>query len=268
MDIKEYKELMMDYVTGKLNEEKRVEFEHFINTNPESLKEIDHLRSIWKTTDELDSPEPSIKMDEKFYSFLDSERATKRNPSIIKYVKSLLIFPDLNAISGKLTYGVIVLFIGMFLGNKIDSNIFNGIQNSENHNSEVEEVRSQLVLALLEQPSANKRLQAVDEANKLVEVEEIVINALFKTLNNDPNTNVRLATVESLSNYVNLPTVREGLVKSIIKQKSPLVQIALADLMVAIDEKKSIDSFKQLLNKKEVNETAKQKISQSIQYLL
>ena len=270
MDIKEYKELMMDYVAGKLNIEKKIEFEYFINAHSEYLKEIDDLKLVWESMDNTTSPEPRTEMDAQFYQFLKSETSieTTKRPSIVEHIISLFTNIVLNPNIRKLAYGIVILAIGVFIGNKLDSDTFKSVQNTEIQSAEIQKVRSQLVLALLEQPSANKRLQAVNEVNQLVEVEVIVINALFITLNNDVNTNVRLATVESLSNYVYLPSVREGLVQSIIKQNSPLVQIALADLMVGIDEKRSITPFRKLLKKEEINSAAKQKIEQSIQSLL
>ena len=130
--------------------------------------------------------------------------------------------------------------------------------------TEVEELRTQLVMSLLDQPSASKRLQAVNEVNKLTEVTERIISALLKTLNNDPNANVRLAALESLVQYVDLPEVREGLAMSITHQDSPLVQIALADLMVNLQEKGAIDAMKKLLKRPEIDKTVKQKIEESI----
>jgi hypothetical protein len=135
-------------------------------------------------------------------------------------------------------------------------------------NDETEEVRQKLVLTLLEQPSANQRLQGVSEANKFENADEIVIKALLQTLNSDSNVNVRLAAIESLTNYVDNPTVRQGLVQSIPNQESPLLQITLANLMVALQEKASIEPFKQLLQEKQLDTTVKKRIEKSIQSII
>jgi len=62
--------------------------------------------------------------------------------------------------------------------------------------------------------------------------------------------------------------VREGLVQSISMQDSPLLQSAIADVMVKLQEKKSIESFRQLLTKKDLNEMVRLKIEQSIHKLI
>ena len=133
---------------------------------------------------------------------------------------------------------------------------------------ETADVRQKLVLTLLEQPSANQRLQGVSEANKFEDADDIVIQALLQTLNKDANVNVRLAAIESLTNYVDNPVVRQGLVQAIPQQESPIIQITLANLMVALQEKASVEPFKQLLKEKQVDTTVKKRIEKSIQSII
>ena len=95
--------------------------------------------------------------------------------------------------------------------------------------------------------------------NKLSSVTKTITKALFSTLNSDTNVNVRLSAIEALANYTEISEVREGLIASIIHQKSPMVQIALADLMVKLQEKKAVKSFKKLIKEKDVNESANKK---------
>lgn len=62
--------------------------------------------------------------------------------------------------------------------------------------------------------------------------------------------------------------VREGLISSIAKQKSPLLQIALADVMVVLREKKSVKSFEKLIKEEGVNDSEKQRMQESIQRII
>ena len=166
-------------------------------------------------------------------------------------------------------YGILLLGVGLTIGYFMSlKNEGQVIENTIVSNQETEEVREKLVLTLLEQPSANKRLQGVNEVAKMDAATESVTNALFATLNNDSNVNVRLAAVESLSKYVNNPSVRMGLIKSIAEQDSPIVQIALADLMVALQEKESIKSMEQLLNKPDIDTTVSKKLKESINQII
>ncbi len=68
-----------------------------------------------------------------------------------------------------------------------------------------------------------------------------------------PNVNVRLTTLEALTHFARDPVVREGLIQSILQQESPLVQAALADVMLKLQEKRAIQPFKKLLQQKDLN---------------
>jgi hypothetical protein len=64
------------------------------------------------------------------------------------------------------------------------------------------------------------------------------------------------------------PIVREGLVQSIVRQDAPIVQVTLADLMVALQEKKSVEPFKTLIRTKELNTSVKKKLETSIESII
>jgi hypothetical protein len=64
------------------------------------------------------------------------------------------------------------------------------------------------------------------------------------------------------------PAVREGLVQSIVQQESPLVQSALADVMLKLQERRAVHSFKKLLLQKNLNNLVRSKIEQTITGLI
>ena len=124
------------------------------------------------------------------------------------------------------------------------------------------------MFALIDQPSAIDRIKAVNMTNNFASVNDKVVTAMLKTLNNDPNENVRLITVEALYEFADNPRVREGLILSIIKQNSPLVQLALADIMIALQEKKSVEHFENLLKKKDLNDSVRNRLQQTVKVLM
>ena len=124
-----------------------------------------------------------------------------------------------------------------------------------------------MMLSLLENPAASQRLRAVSYTEEISQVDGKVVEALLTTLNNDSNVNVRLVTLEALAKLADHSAVREGLVQSITRQESPLVQSALADVMVKLQEKRSIKPLRQLLRDDRLNYLVKSKIEQSIRDL-
>jgi hypothetical protein len=133
--------------------------------------------------------------------------------------------------------------------------------------TQVHETGEMMMLSLLQNPSASERMRGVSYTSDIKNVNPGMADALLATLNNDPNVNVRLTTLEALTHFANDPRVREGLVQSILEQDSPLVQSALADVMLKLQEKRAVKSFKKLLKQKDLNGMVKTKIEQTISRL-
>ncbi|MEO9513055.1 MAG: HEAT repeat domain-containing protein [Flavobacteriaceae bacterium] len=264
MDKEKFELQCIDYMTGAMSWEDSEEFKGFLDRNIEYQTQFDELVDTWKMITELEIPESSAKMDDTFFNMLNKEvqKTTKKGGW------SLFLEGLAGIFKPQLTYGVLLLGLGLVIGYYMNSSANTNTIEVTASNEETDNVRQKLILTLLEQPSANQRLQGVSEANKVGDVDEMVVKALLQTLNNDSNVNVRLAAIESLTNYVNDPLVRQGLVQSIPNQESPILQITLANLMVALQEKASIEPFKQLLKEKQLDTTVKKKIENSIESII
>ncbi len=269
MDSEKFEILAIEYLSKNLEAQEQADFEELLQDHPEYLQLFDGLEETWQGIDSVKIPFPSEEMDQRFYAMLHEE-TEKSEKSGSKSADGFWTFLE-SLWKPQLAYGTAILVLGLVLGyflrptsasEQTETTI---VSHSE---TETEGVRQQLVLTLLEQPSANKRLQGINEANKIEKTDEKVINALLQTLNNDSNVNVRLAAIESLTNYVNDPKVREGLVQSIVRQDAPIVQVTLANLMVALQEKKSIEPFKTLMRTKELNTSVKKKLETSIKSII
>jgi hypothetical protein len=130
--------------------------------------------------------------------------------------------------------------------------------------TQMHEMRELMMLSLLQNPSASERMRAVSYTSDIRHVNPKIAEALLTTLNNDPNVNVRLTTLEALTHFARDPIVREGLIESILQQDSPLVQAAMADVMLKLQEKRSIQPFKKLLQQKDLNGMVRSKIEETI----
>ncbi len=268
MKEEQFEELAIPYLRGELEGGEKRNFEAAIKENANWAKELESLSETWQLFLATTIPDTSHEMDNRFFEFLDSEvqksQKTKSNwASELLGSLGWLLKPQL-------AYGIVLLGIGLLGGYLLNTNgqkqIFeNPVVTNQN---EAEELREKYVLTLLEQPSANKRLQGVNEVIKMDEATESITKALFATLNNDSNVNVRLAAVESLSRYVDNPEVRMGLITSITRQTSPIVQIALADLMVALEEKEAVKSMEELLEKPDIDTTVSKKLKESINQII
>jgi HEAT repeats len=269
-----WEEKMMDYLQGNLSAVEEAEFKQYLQTNPQAQQEINELQKIYRVLPQIGAPEPSEQLNVKFWTMLNDEKnKVLTTRSWQEKIGDFWAAIGQSKWTNRLAYTILLLVLGFGggywfnqKGNQVVAN-----QQEEKMNqlvSQMNEMKEMMMLTMLEKQSASERLQAVSMSSEMKKVDDRVIEALLKTLNNDENENVRLATVESLIELVENPKVREGLIKSINKQESPLVQIALVDAMLALQEKKSVNELKKLLEKKDLNEAVKGKIESSIKVLL
>jgi hypothetical protein len=265
-DIK-IEELIIDYLDGNIEPEKMNETLEKLSQSGYDLNKLSELKEIYTRIDRIPTPKPEKTLDEKFYNFLKIARAQNYKPKEkVKSFASKLQNLFTREIFPKIAFNVLFLIIGLLIGRWVLPGVKSEAQVTK-MSLEIKEMKEVMMLTLLNQQSPTERLKAVSYVNSLSEVDNKVINALLETLNNDPNVNVRLVTIEALSRFSKIPEVREGLIESIALQESPVVQIALAELMVSLQEKNSVNQLKKLLTKKDLNYTVKTRIEQCLQQL-
>jgi len=262
------KEKLWSLALNELSDAEKAEVNSHVANCSTCTEELNSIMTFWNITTALPEPEPSADMKSKFIHQLEAykqERLAKTN--ILDQLKENMARFFSLLISPRIAYGLGMLVIGVVATALFFQQKKTGASEVEMLSSQVKEMREMLALSLLEHPSASERLRAVSYVNEIDTVDRRVKDALLTTLNNDENVNVRLTALETLSKMTGDPKVREGLIQSIAKQESPLVQSALADIMLSIQEKKSVRSFQQLLKKPETNEAIKTKIQATIHQL-
>ena len=112
--------------------------------------------------------------------------------------------------------------------------------------------RKEQLLADLQDVSTGIRLGAVYEFDDVYQKEDQeIINVLIKTLLEDKNTNVKIATIDALLKFPQNEEIRKNLIKAIGKEKHPLVQIKLINSLSILREHRAKKSFEKIINNKE-----------------
>lgn len=114
------------------------------------------------------------------------------------------------------------------------------------NSSSVSGLSSTVSLRLKNMESASDRYAAVSEIMEMKKVDRDIIEVLVKTMNNDPNSNVRLAALESLGKYYREPYVKKQLVAAMSKQKDPVVQIALIEMLTKFRNTSIVNELKKI----------------------
>lgn len=254
------RELISRYNGKQAGPEELKEIEQFIESGEIKLTDLEELNRLDERLLKADTNPPSVRLDNLFYEMLAKESKPVR-PS---FFKNLFHWPEL---APRLAFASFTLIIGLVAGFLLRSPLQKDEQ-IELLGQEVSDLKELMMLSLLEKESATERLKAVSLTHDMNQASQKVTGALIETLNNDENVNVRLAALDALKAYVGESAVRQELIRAIARQDSPLVQIALAELMVALQAKSSVKEFDKILHDKNTPADVKDKIKESIKVLL
>jgi len=268
MKCEEYQELFTDWLDNQLPAAECAKIEQHIAGCPDCREELAVIQHAWDMMGEFKAPEPSAAMKVNFQAMLDEYKGSVRvQKSGWGNLKER--FNSLWQLQPRwpLAYSLVIAFVCLggafwFAHNSRQEQQLDALT------SQVHELKQTMMLALLDNPSASERIRGVSYTSDIKHVDKQVIDALFATLNNDPNVNVRLSTLDALTQLAGHPEVRQGLIQSITTQDSPLMQSAIADVMLKLQEKRSVKSFKELLKQKNLDQGVRDKISQTINRLI
>jgi hypothetical protein len=260
MEKNQIEELISKYNEGVADPTEVSQIEQLIESGEIQLHQLRELRLLDEQILKLNDPQPSIRLDDKFYASLREEKKRVAKESFS------FSLPDWNILIPRLAFSLVLIMVGFTGGYLLQRPSSSG--EVRELTQEVSDLKEMMMLSLLEKESATDRLKAVSLSTEMNQVSQRVTMALFKTLNEDENANVRLAALEALTAYSKDSEVRKELIKSISIQDSPLVQVALAELMVAIQEKKSVKELQKLLQNEKTPKEVKNKIKNSINVLI
>jgi HEAT repeats len=129
---------------------------------------------------------------------------------------------------------------------------------------QVQATRQLVVLSMLQQQSANDRLQGVDYTSHLSGADPQVTAALVHSLEYDTSPDVRLAAIDALARHAADPGIQHALVAAFPYQKSPLVQIALVDSFVETHNQQARGLLQQVSQNTTYNPEVRQRAAWSL----
>ncbi|MEO6284281.1 MAG: HEAT repeat domain-containing protein [Dyadobacter sp.] len=266
------KDWISDGPKGRLSDAEQAAMDTHMSICTQCRQDLEDTRQLrqWLQTDQ--APAPSLRMQTQFYDMLYSleEVKSEQRPTKSAFPFNAIKFKSNSAVWFQVAATILLVSSGIITGYWLRSqapSVQFAQKQIDTMAVQIQQMRQMMMLTLLENPSAAERLQAVSLSNELDHPDEQVIDALLTTLSYDTNVNVRLVTLDALLKYTDRPHVREGLIESLAYQDSPVVQMALADLMVKLQEKRSVKALRGLLLQKGIRSPVKAKIEHSIMKL-
>jgi hypothetical protein len=259
------KELIADSLTGSLSGAASEELEQHLAECTACREQAGEAGMLWQNLGLVPAGEPGPLVRARFYEMLEAYQhglAQARRP-----------FRDrLNAwMSGwwprqpvwQAAVAILCLAAGLGGGHAIQ------IREQEDPklaqmSEEIRNMRQLVTLSLLQQQSASDRLRGVNWSYRLELPDSEVLSALLHTLNSDENVNVRLAAVDALYKFADSSMVRRSLRQSLPAQNSPIVQIALIDMLADLKDPQTATVFREVLSKDDLNPDVKLRLERHI----
>ena len=220
MEKEKLETLLIDYIDGKLNDTERQDVEQQLVRDAEAFKMYEQLKEVIQAMQKSAKMEPSLRLRRGFEQMLQEEEGKTTRGKVVFFPTSFY------------RVAAAIAFIAMA------GSVAFLLVKQNRQAAELAQTKEVLIKMLDNQQSASQRVLGATVAfNDIEKADDEIVNALVNAMNEDPNTNVRLAALEALGKFHTQPHVRKALIASLNTQKDPVVQIALIRLMVEMKEK-------------------------------
>ena len=257
MNCEQFGEHMADHLAGSLPPAASAEFQAHMAACAACRGEAENLRGLWAGLGLIREASPSRALRGRFYQSLEAYRHglnAAPAPAPRAWWR-----PQFALAAAMLVVGVAAGYLlGSGRGAQVEVAQLQG---------ELRNMRQMVTLALLERQSASDRLRGVDLGGRFENPDQQVLSALLHTVNHDASVNVRLAAVDALRRFASGGMVRTALDDSLLKQDSPMVQLALIDLMVAVRNREAAPAVRALSVNTGVNPAVKERAELALRQL-
>jgi hypothetical protein len=268
MTCEQAKERMVDRWVGAVDPAAGEELDTHLKACAECRQESQLLDAVWRGLGGMPVEEPSSASYVRFQEMLAAYRLgaaqAARERRAVQWSWLTALWPTRPLM--QFATAALMLVAGLGVGHWMTGR-YQDQERLARLGDEVKNMRQLITLSLLQQQSASERLRGVNWSVRVEAPDSEVLNALMRTLNSDPNVNVRLAAVDALQHFSSDMRVRRGLRESLAMQTSPLVQLALIDWAVDSADRQSVDTLDQLQKQPDVNPAVKVRLTRAIDKL-
>jgi hypothetical protein len=266
------RENIPECLAGTLDKPARAVVIEHIETCARCRAELGELGVVWRGLESQTLTEPDPRMRTRFQGMLDVyqeayqaglKAAAQTVPALVPR-KSWWPVSPVWRLAGAFALLVAGVLSGRFLDRVLDRGSRDNTEMSALR-GQVEGLRQLVALSLLNEQSPSSRLQGVTYSVQMSRPDTQVVQALLRAVTHDPNISVRLSVVDALEKYSGDPEVRRALVDAIAVQDSPLVQVALIDLLAQIRDQEAAPVLRKLAADSQADDTTRQHATLALQ---
>lgn len=258
MDCQHIEKLLPDHFQHSLKESDARAVDEHVRGCEACREEVE----LWKALASIPNEKPSPMMRRNFEMMIEAyqqgRNRSAENTSISPWHWLRGFVPAAAALA--------LLVIGFVAGLYVDRGRNDASDLAALHH-ELTSTRQLVALSMLQQQSASSRLEGVSWSRRIDAADPQILEALMHTLRFDSSVDVRLAALDALRRYSDQQPIRTGIEESFSHQQSPLVQIALVDLMVDLRDPAAVQKLKTIQQTPNLNPAVRQRVEWGIHQL-
>jgi hypothetical protein len=268
MNCEKIREQIPELLGGRLDKAARELLVEHLETCTACRTEVAELNAVWRALESMKAEDASPAMKLRFMEVLEAYKAGAGQATELPKPrpKSSWVLPFHPA--WQLAMAASLLVAGVFVG-RYQTRPEAPVQGTEvaQLKGEIESLRQLVALSMLQQQSPSARLRGVSYSEAISQPDEQVEQALLYAVNHDSNVNVRLSAVDALQKFAGSPGVLDAMAQAIPTQDSPLVQIALIDMLVQLNAKAKAPALVKLSMDAATEEVVRQRAAWAVEKL-
>ena len=276
MNCDRIREQIPECLAGRLEKAAREQLIEHLETCSGCRNELAELGIVWRGLEAMSAPDPDRALRARFKAMLSAyqaglEEAAER-PSAVQNAREprrwFAWWPSHPAWQMALAAALLIVGVlgGRYLGGPREMS-----PEMAQLKGQVEGLRQLVALSMLQDQSSSERLRGVSFSEQMGRPDTQVEQALLRAVNHDANVNVRLSAVDALEKYAGDPEVRRALGDSVLLQDSPLVQVAIIDLLVQTSDRRQAPGLRNMLGNlakdAQLDETVRQRATLAVHKL-
>lgn len=277
MNCEKIREQIPECLAGRLDKAARETVVEHLETCAGCRAEVAELNAVWRGMETLklaNAPAPDAAAKARFMEMLEAYQAGLGVGQVQGSTRLrggwLAAHPAWQAAmaAGLLIGGVL---FGRFTQNQArpgSGSVSGGGTEVAQLRGQVESLRQLVTLSMLQQQSPSARLRGVTYSEQMARPDQQVEQALLFAVSHDTNVNVRLSAVDALQKYGGNPEVVRAMLDAIPVQESPMVQIALIDMLVQLNATNATPGLMKLSRDKQVAEVVQQRAAWAVQKMM
>ena len=257
MNCSRVQDSFIDYQDGSLPADESAPLRAHLANCPTCQREWAALQEMTRKLDALPVAEPSPRLRENFYAMLETHQREADAPSPFALARGRIdrffaaLLPAQPAL--QFAFALALLLGGLFAGRHYLAPKAVVAVPDESAKAELAALKAQVnsmsqlvTYSLLQQQSTGDRLQTVLAKMDLKSPDRKVLTDLVGALAFDPSINVRLSAVEALAQHADDSLVRAGVLSVLTRERAPLVQVAMIELLAGARDQTAQPVFEKL----------------------